>query len=195
MNEDDDDDSSLRLSLQPLGAKKVDKMIKKKEQLFKKIPSKEFVESVLKLFIPNGFQDIYYQFSRKMIIEKGIVEKLIDMKDQLKEYYMNCKHTKYLDEIDPKKSVTILRQLLRLYYYRVVSMEKYYNGQKYLLYKIESVEVEKEMHKKSLMMKTTCDPSVPRAMSEMEPRLSDLLPVKEKKEEKEEKKEGKKAKE
>ncbi len=132
--------------------------VKKKEQLFKKMPSKEFVESVLKLFIPNGFQDIYYQFSRKMMIEKGVVEKLEGMKDQLKEYYMNCKHAKYLDTMDPKKAVTILRQLLRPYHYRVVSMEKYYNGQKYLLYKIESIEPEKEMHQKSLMVKIDLSP-------------------------------------
>jgi hypothetical protein len=125
----------------------------KKEQLFKKVPSKELVESVLKLFIPNGFQDIYYQFSRKMIAEKGVVEKLDEMKEVLKEHYMNCKHAKYLEGIDPKKAVTILRQLLRVHQYRVVSMEKYYNGKKYLLYKVEKIEIEKEIHQKSLLAK------------------------------------------
>ncbi len=133
--------------------KMVDLPHPKKEQLFKKIPSKELVESVLKLFIPNGFQDIYYQFSRKMIEEKGVVEKLGEMKEELKEHYMKCKHAKYLEGIDAKKAVTILRQLLRVYQYRVISMEKYYNGQKYLLYKVEKIELEKENHQKSLLAK------------------------------------------
>ncbi len=124
----------------------------KKEQLFKNIPPKEFVEDILKLFIPNGFQDSYYQFSRKMITEKNVIEKLNLLMPQLKEYYMNCKHKKYLENLDSKKCVTILRQLLRLYEYRVVSMEKYHNGQKFLLYKIEKIEVEKDNHQKKLIV-------------------------------------------
>jgi hypothetical protein len=124
----------------------------KKEQLFKNIPSQEFVEDVLKLFIPNGFQDVYYQFSRKMISEKNVIEKLNLLISQLKEYYMNCKHKKYLENLDPKKCVTILRQLLRLYDYRVISMEKYHNGQKFLLYKIEKIEAEKDNHQKKLII-------------------------------------------
>ncbi len=124
----------------------------KKEQLFKKIPSKEFVEDILKLFIPNGFQDSYYQFSRKMITEKNIIEKLNLLMPQLKNHYMNCKHKKYLENLDPKKCVTILRQLLRLYEYRVISMEKYHNGQKFLLYKIEKIEIEKDNHQKKLII-------------------------------------------
>ena len=124
----------------------------KKEQLFKSIPSKEFVEDVLKLFIPNGFQDSYYQFSRKMISEKNVIEKLNLLIPQLKDFYMNCKHKKYLENIDAKKSVTILRQMLRLYDYRVISMEKYHNGQKFLLYKIEKIEMDKDNHQKKLII-------------------------------------------
>ncbi len=124
----------------------------KKEQLFKNIPTKEFVEDVLKLFIPNGFQDSYYQFSRKMITEKNVIEKLNLLMPQLKNYYMNCKQKKYLENLDPKKCVTILRQLLRLYEYRVISIEKYHNGQKFLLYKIEKIEVEKDNYQKKLIV-------------------------------------------
>ena len=125
----------------------------KKEQLFKNVPPKDFVEDILKLFIPNGFQDSYYQFSRKMINEKNVIEKLSLLMPQLKNYYMNCKHKKYLENLDPKKCVTILRQLLRLYDYRVVSIEKYHNGQKFLLYKIEKIEVEKDNYQKKLIIK------------------------------------------
>jgi hypothetical protein len=129
-----------------------DEKINKKEQLFKKIPTKDFVENVLKLFIPNGFQDTYYQFSRKMIDEKNIIQKINDIKPELEDYYMNCKHKTYLENIDSKKCVTILRQLLRVYDYRVISMEKYYSGQKYLLYKIEKIEVEKDDYQKKLIL-------------------------------------------
>ena len=70
----------------------------KKEQLFKNIPSKEFVEDVLKLFIPNGFQDSYYQFSRKMITDKNIIEKfnllLRDIQD-----YINSNQYPYVKKV------------------------------------------------------------------------------------------------
>ena len=45
-----------------------------KNQLFKVVPSYEFVEIFLKLFIHNGF-DIYYQFLREDIITKKNITK------------------------------------------------------------------------------------------------------------------------
>ena len=112
----------------------IDKM---KNQLFKVVPSYEFVEIVLKLFIPNGF-DIYYQFLREDIITKNILIKIkiSFFVNNFKKYYLPCKYRKYFDEINEKKVITILRQLVKIYGYNVISKEKYERGNKYLVYNL-----------------------------------------------------------
>ncbi len=54
----------------------------------------------------------------------------------MKKYYLKCKHAKYLENIDEKKYITILRQIMRPYNYSIKAYEKYNNGEKYLLYVI-----------------------------------------------------------
>lgn len=110
---------------------------KMKNQLFRIIPSYEFVEIFLKLFIPNGF-DIYYQFLREDIDTKKILQKIniTFFKNNLKKYYLPCKYKKYLKEINEKKLITILRQLVKIYGYNIISKEKYERGRKYLVYKL-----------------------------------------------------------
>lgn len=110
---------------------------KMKNQLFKVVPSYEFVEIVLKLFIPNGF-DIYYQFLREDIITKNILSKIkiAFFVNNFKKYYLPCKYRKYFDGINQKKVITILRQLVKIYGYNVISKEKYERGKKYLVYNL-----------------------------------------------------------
>ena len=73
---------------------------KKKNQLFKKIPSREFVINFVKLFIPNGF-DIYYEFYRDDINRKQVYTKLKlpYFVNNLKGYYLPCKYKKYFNII------------------------------------------------------------------------------------------------
>jgi hypothetical protein len=128
----------------------------KKEQLFKAIPSIDFVEDFLKMFVPNGFSDTCYQFSRRMMEEKQIVKKVEMMLPLLRDYYLKCKHKRYLENLNEKKCITLLRQLLRVYGYKIVSIEKYHQGQKYLLYKMERIlseEMEEEDRQKKLIVK------------------------------------------
>lgn len=108
-----------------------------KNQLFRKIPSREFVENYLKLFIPKGF-DQYYQFYRHSISDKNILEKmkLPYFKNNFEKYYLPCKYKKYFPDLDDKKCITILRQLLKVYGYNIVSKEKYVRGKKSLIYNI-----------------------------------------------------------
>ena len=60
-------------------------------------------------------------------------EKIINLLD---EYYLNCKKKIYFDNINDKKCITILRQLLKLYNYSLKSTEKYCNSKKYIVYSI-----------------------------------------------------------
>jgi len=114
------------------------KKIIKKNQLFKKIPSREFVINFLKLFIPNGF-DVYYEFYRDDINRKQVYAKLklSYFTNNLKGYYLPCKYKKYFYNLDDKKLITILRQLLKIYGYNISSKEKYKNGKKYLMYHLK----------------------------------------------------------
>ncbi len=109
----------------------------KKNQLFTVEPPFDFVKKIMELFLGKNINNPYYQFSRKMLEDRKIVEEMIKLVPKLKEYYLKCKYTKYLDKIDSKKCITIFRQLLRVHGYKVNSTEKYQNGSKFLLYQVE----------------------------------------------------------
>jgi uncharacterized membrane-anchored protein YitT (DUF2179 family) len=106
-------------------------------QLFAKInPPFDLVKQILGLLINYPFDDLHYEFTKKIIIEKKVLDKIGPYIEELKKYYLKCKHAKYLENIDEKKYITILRQIMRPYNYSIKAYEKYNNGEKYLLYVI-----------------------------------------------------------
>jgi hypothetical protein len=110
----------------------------KKDQLFTITPPLELVENILKLITMRDIDDVlYYEFSKKNIIDKNIIDKIQFYIPELKKYYLKCKHKKYLENLTDKKIITIFRQLLRVYDFNLRSIEKYNNGKKYLLYIID----------------------------------------------------------
>ncbi len=113
-----------------------------KFQLFKDLPSYEFVEDFIKLFGPTGFDEHYY-FTLKDLEDNNIIEEVNSMIPKLKEYYMRCKWH-YITDLTIKKTITILRQLIRPYDYKLISTEKYKNGTKFLLYNIKYLDIEIE---------------------------------------------------
>ena len=52
---------------------------------------------------------------------------------QLRQYYLPCKHKTFLDNITNKKLITIARQILKLHQYDLASIEKTINNKKVLL--------------------------------------------------------------
>lgn len=129
----------------------------KKSQLFRKIPTKEFVQNYLKLFIPKGFDNEYFQFTRDDITKKNVVKTMKNeyfIKNFI-EFYLPCKYKKYLQNVDEKKCITILRQLLKIYGYNIVSSEKYSRGNKFLIYNLKNTNKnknEKENKKYDLVL-------------------------------------------
>jgi uncharacterized membrane-anchored protein YitT (DUF2179 family) len=108
-----------------------------KNQLFSKInPPFDLVKQIVGLLINYPFDDLHYEFTKRIIIEKKVLDKLYPYIEELKKYYLKCKHIKYLENIDEKKYITILRQIMRPYNYSIKAYEKYNNGEKYLLYVI-----------------------------------------------------------
>ena len=119
-----------------------------KNQLFYKIhPPFDLVKQIVSLLINYDFDDIYYEFTKKIISEKRVIEKIEPFIEELKKYYLKCKHIKYLENIDDKKYITILRQILRPYNYSIKAYEKYNNGEKYLLYVIMKNKEENKLKK------------------------------------------------
>ena len=108
-------------------------------QLFtKEIPPINFVNKILGIMINKELNDnIYFEFSRKNLLNKKVIEKINDFIPELKKYYLKCKHKKYLEDLNEKKIITIFRQILRPYNYTITAYEKYNNGEKYLLYVIK----------------------------------------------------------
>ena len=113
-----------------------------KFQLFKDLPSYEFVEDFIKLFGPTGFDEHSY-FTLKDLEDNNNIEEVNSMIPKLKEYYMRCKWH-YITDLTIKKTITILRQLIRPYDYKLISTEKYKNGTKFLLYNIKHLDIEIE---------------------------------------------------
>ena len=108
--------------------------MKGNEQLFRVLPPVELVMEVLGLFGIINFNESY-NFTYNDIINKNVATKLSMM--PLDDYYINGKYNKYCTDLNNKKCVTILRQLLKIYGYKVVTVEKYNLKHKYLSYHIK----------------------------------------------------------
>ena len=130
------------------------KVIMVKNQLFRVLPEKEFIENVLKLFVPNGY-DEYYQFSRQTVVDKNIIKKLkIPYFDNIfKKIYIPCKYKNYVLNLNPKKCITLLRQLIKIENYKIVSNEKYINGKKELIYNLENLNKKNKKKEYNLVLK------------------------------------------
>ena len=104
-------------------------------QLFKQKPSIETVNELLNIYGIEGFDDDK-QFNRNNLINLNLIDNLNNFKSKLVEYYLPCKRKVYLEDLTIKKSITILRQILKLYDYIVKSNERWIKGEKIIVYKI-----------------------------------------------------------
>ena len=108
-----------------------------KNQLFRKIPPKELVELIVKAFGLKSLDD-GTKFSKKKLKLINTVDTVNSFKSQLEKYYLPCKARTYLNGLTEKNVITVLRQCIRIYGYRIVSREKYMKGEKYILYHLEA---------------------------------------------------------
>lgn len=107
-----------------------------KNQLFRKIPPKNVVVHILNVFGLKDFDDQRY-FSRKDLETLKCVEEMNNtIKPLLGEYYLPCKSRTYLNDLTSKNAITVLRQIVRLYDYNILSKEKYIKGDKFIIYQL-----------------------------------------------------------
>jgi len=111
-----------------------------KNQLFKSVPPDFIIINVLKAFGLESLRDST-EFSKEDILTNNTIEKLYQLKNELEKYYLPCKARTYLNDITPKNSITILRQLLRIKNYGVKSKEKYIRSEKSIIYKLHALDL------------------------------------------------------
>ena len=111
-------------------------------QLFKNMPDRSFVITLINLYGISDFDDDKY-FTKNTLEKLNTVEELKEIKDKLSEYYISCKANTYLKDITLARSIVILRQFLRCHGYTLFSKEKFVKGEKQTIYKI--VKLDKEV--------------------------------------------------
>ena len=106
-----------------------------RNQLFKKTPDIDLLNKILDAFSLKSLHDEKV-FSKLDIIQNDTLNKMIELKDLFAEYYIPCKARTYLNDLNTKNIMTILRQCIRTYGFKIRSREKYIKGNKYILYRI-----------------------------------------------------------
>lgn len=115
-------------------------------QLFGKILDEEMLMQILNCYGLRNLDD-RHTFKKHDLVLLKTVDKLTVLKPKLEEYYLPCKAKLYLENITEKKSITILRQVLRLFNYFLFSKEKNIQSRKIIFYTITSdKEYDKNMN-------------------------------------------------
>ena len=108
-------------------------------QLFRKMPDKVLIDQILISFNIDNLQDNRI-FSRNELEKYNTVSKINDLKPLLSEYYIPCKGRAYLNDLNNKNIITILRQCIKTFGYKLKSKEKYIKNKKYLYYSIIPID-------------------------------------------------------
>ena len=112
-------------------------------QLFKLKPSFDILLKICALYgIDLNNLEKKQTFTKMELIELQIENYFEMIQNLLSQYYLPCKNKKYLECINIKKCITILRQLLKLYNYSLLSSEHYNNSKKYIVYTIKYNKIE-----------------------------------------------------
>lgn len=104
-------------------------------QLFIKKVELDVLMDVLSCF---GISDLSDKrlFSKIDIQYNETVRKLEELKPILTAYYLPCKAKVYLEGLTEKRAVTVLKQILRLHGYYLLSKERNVNNRKIIYYQL-----------------------------------------------------------
>jgi hypothetical protein len=122
-----------------------------KFQLFQQVPDEEFMVKLLNCFGIIDFND-KKEFTKSNLEDLNIISKIEDLIPELVIYYLPCKYEMFLKDFTINKCITILRQLLRLYNYKLKKREHVQNKKKSIYYHISkmddnNIRIENSVHK------------------------------------------------
>ncbi len=114
-------------------------------QLFSEKPSLDLINRYIKTFGLNNIDDTT-EFTILDMIHHNTLIQIQMLHNELADIYLPCKK-QYIDNLDNKTAITVLRQLIKIYDHDLLSREKFIKSTKYLVYKIVSKQ-EKIFNKK-----------------------------------------------
>ena len=109
-----------------------------KSQLFKEIPSKDLSLKIIKAFGLKDFND-ERSFTREDILRLETINIINSYKDELIRCYLPCKQRTYLNDLNSKNIITVLRHVCKVNGYNIVSTEKHVKKAKLIVYKIMKI--------------------------------------------------------
>ena len=112
-----------------------------KNQLFRVLPDIDIINILLESVGLSSLEDTNF-FTKETIKELNTVEKINEIKGILESYYLPCKSKVYLNKLNEKKRITILRQFLKVHNYTLMSKEKYIKGKKSLFYQVIPIQID-----------------------------------------------------
>lgn len=113
------------------------KNMTKINQLFIKHVNIDMLNLIIDCFGLSGIDD-RRQFNKSDMIRIGTAARITAIVPQLTEYYLPCKSRIYLKNVTEKKSITILKQILKLHSHLLLSRERNSRHRKVILYQIVS---------------------------------------------------------
>ena len=106
-------------------------------QLFRKRVDVPTLLMLLRCFGLTSLKD-QRSFCKADLAEMGTVAKILQMKEALEEVYMPCKGRVYLENMSEKRAVTVLKQVLRVHGYYLLSTERNFDNKKVIFYSLAS---------------------------------------------------------
>lgn len=106
-------------------------------QLFTKKVDTDVMIQLLNCFGLNDLHDKRF-FCKFDMMQLNTVQKVNQLRASLEDFYLPCKAKVYLDtdNMNEKRAITILKQVLRLHGYHLHSKEKNVNNRKIIFYQL-----------------------------------------------------------
>ena len=119
------------------------------DQKFQKKPTTEVTLRLLEAFGIKGFNKnkTFSKLDMEKIDTVGTIESFVD---ELRPFYIPCKRELFLDNLNDKKAITILRHFLKHSGHYLSYHETYIKRKKYMLYNLITLE----KHKINILKKT-----------------------------------------
>lgn len=112
-------------------------------QLFRKRVDTELLMEILRSFGLSTLNDRRC-FSKQDLLQERTVEKLNKLLPVLEEHYLPCKARVYIDSLNEKRAITMLKQILRLHGHFLMSRERNVNNKKIIYYQLMN-EMERDV--------------------------------------------------
>jgi hypothetical protein len=109
--------------------------VQPQKKLFRIIPPKEFVETILRAAGLLGLHDLRWFSKDELVV--GTQDEWLPL---LYPYYLPCKARRFMtDQLDGARFITVLRHILRPHGYDLHVQERLYRDQKQSLYQIQPI--------------------------------------------------------